>query len=276
MSEQMAELSAEELARLRSVRPARPLSTMRTISALILREMAATYGRSPGGYLWAVLEPALGIGLLVAVFSVGFRAPPLGKNFALFYATGLLPLFVFTTTSVKVAQAINFSRQLMSYPRVTFLDAILARFLLNVMTQGLIAVLILGGILAYFDTRTTLHLARVLNAFAMSAGLGLGVGILLCTLISQHPIWNTIWSVITRPLFLISGVILLHENIPQPYGSWLDWNPLVHVTGQMRRGFYYSYRAEYLNQTFVWLVALTCALIGLFFLRRYYRDMMEK
>lgn len=276
MPEQMPELSEEDLARLRSVRQQRRFSSLRTIAALILREMATTYGRSPGGYLWAVLEPVLGIGLLVAVFSVGFRSPPLGKNFALFYATGLLPLFMFTTTSIKVAQAINASRQLLSYPRVTFLDAILARFLLNVVTQGLIAVLILGGILTFFDTRTTLHLGRVLNAFSMSAGLGLGIGTLLCMFISQHPIWNTVWAVVTRPLFLISGTILLHESIPQPYRSWLDWNPLVHVTGEMRRGFYYSYRAEYLNQTYVWIVALICCLLGLFFLRRYYRDMMER
>ena len=40
------------------LRPPR-VQTFRTISALIMREMQTTYGRSPGGYLWAVLEPVL-------------------------------------------------------------------------------------------------------------------------------------------------------------------------------------------------------------------------
>ena len=35
----------------------RRFATPRTILALMLREMSARYGRSPGGYLWALLEP---------------------------------------------------------------------------------------------------------------------------------------------------------------------------------------------------------------------------
>jgi hypothetical protein len=51
------------------------LASFRTITALILREMATTYGRSPGGYLWAVLEPVAGVALLSLVFSLALRNP---------------------------------------------------------------------------------------------------------------------------------------------------------------------------------------------------------
>lgn len=270
------ELAPEDLAQLRSVKEVGRFSALRTVAALILREMSTTYGRSPGGYIWVILEPVLGIGLLVAIFSSGFRSPPLGSNFALFYATGLLSMFMFTTTAAKVSQTVNYSRQLLNYPRVTLMDAILARLILNVLTQMAIMVIVLGGILMFTETRSTFHLDRILSSIAMAASLGLGIGLLLCTLISQHPIWQTVWSVLTRPLILISGVIILHETLPQPYNSWLDWNPLVHVSGQMRLGFYYSYRAEYLDVRYVYLVSLTCGVLGLFFLRRYYRNMIEK
>ncbi|MCC5956800.1 MAG: hypothetical protein JJU07_11910, partial [Natronohydrobacter sp.] len=33
------------------------VASFRSISALMLREMATRYGRTPGGYLWAVVEP---------------------------------------------------------------------------------------------------------------------------------------------------------------------------------------------------------------------------
>lgn len=276
MSDNFPSITEAEMANLRSVKETGRFSTIRTISALILREMGATYGRSPGGYIWVILEPVLGIGLLVAIFSIGFRSPPLGSSFALFYATGLLPVFMFTTTVAKTSQAINYSRQLLNYPRVTFIDAIFARFILNVLTQGLVMIIIISGILLAFDTRSTFHLERILSSVAMGASLGLGVGLLLCTLISQHPIWQSIWSVLSRPLILVSGVIILHENLPRPYNRWLDWNPLVHVTGQMRRAFYYSYRAEYLDVLYVYIVAVVCGVLGLFFLRRHYRNMMEK
>ena len=56
--------------------------------ALIIREMATTYGTSPGGYLWALLEPVAGIALLTFVFTLALDTPPLGQNFAFFYASG--------------------------------------------------------------------------------------------------------------------------------------------------------------------------------------------
>ena len=80
-------------------------SGLRTILALILREMAATYGRSPGCYVWAILEPVLGIALLSAVFALGFRTPQLGTNFALFFASGLMPFVMFTTVAARVSLA---------------------------------------------------------------------------------------------------------------------------------------------------------------------------
>ena len=48
----------------------------RTVLALMLREMATTYGRSAGGYLWAILDPVLGIALLSVLFSLALRHPP--------------------------------------------------------------------------------------------------------------------------------------------------------------------------------------------------------
>ena len=47
----------------------------RTVVALILREMATTYGRSAGGYVWAILEPVLGVALLSVVFGMALDIP---------------------------------------------------------------------------------------------------------------------------------------------------------------------------------------------------------
>lgn len=252
------------------------LASLRTIGALVLREMSSTYGRSPGGYVWAILEPALGLTLLVAIFALGFRTPPLGSNFAIFYASGLLPFFVFTTTVAKVQQAVNYSRQLLGYPRVTFLDAILARFALNLLTQLSICAILFAVIFATGETRTVLRPGPLLNAFSMAAALGLGMGTVNCLLISRQPIWNTVWAVVSRPLVLVSGVIILHESVPQPYRAWLEWNPLVHVTGEARHAFYYSYHADYVSSAYVYGVAGAMTVIGLLFLRRYTRDLLER
>lgn len=260
---------------LRKARHTSRFAMLRTVTALILREMSATYGRSPGGYLWALAEPILGIALLSAIFSIGFRSPRLGDNFPIFYATGLLPFILFNDLSAKVAQAVNYSKQLLAYPRVTLVDAILARFLLNLLTQLLVSYIVLTGILLTWDTRTTFDVDRILMAYAMAAAMALGIGTFNCFLMSYFPVWQRAYSIITRPLLLISGVVFIYETVPNPYREWLWYNPLMHVTGELRGAFYKSYDATYVSPIYVFSIAIIFGTFGLLFLWRYHRDILE-
>ena len=84
------------------------VQTWRSVSALMLREISTTYGNSAGGYLWALLDPILGIGLLTLVFSQFFAVPALGTNFPLFYATGYLPFMMFNDIANKMAVSLRY------------------------------------------------------------------------------------------------------------------------------------------------------------------------
>ncbi|MEM8537935.1 MAG: ABC transporter permease, partial [Pseudomonadota bacterium] len=251
------------------------LATMRAVIALVLREVATTYGRSPGGYLWAVLEPAAGIALLTLIFSAGFRSPPLGTNFALFYAAGLLPFLMYSDISGKLGQTIQFSRALLAYPRVTFLDALMARFLLNMLTQLVVHGLVLGFILVVQKPDTTFEVAKVAMAYGMLLTLALGVGTLNSFLTLAYPVWQTAWAILSRPLFLVSCIFFNFEIVPQAYADYLWLNPLVHVVGMMRDGFYPFYQPTYV--TVMYPIVLGCGLgmAGLFLLNRYHRDILD-
>lgn len=250
-------------------------SSLRAVLALMLREMSTTYGRSPGGYLWAVLEPIAGIALLTAIFSVTFRSPALGVNFAMFYATGMLPFLMFTGMVAKVSQSLNYSRQLLAYPRVTFVDAIAGRFLLNLITQLLVAYLIFGGIMVLFETRVFVQGAVVVQSFGLAALLALGIGTLNCYLVMRFPVYQQIWSIATRPLFLLSCVFFLFDSIPEPFRDYLWFNPVVHVVGLMRRGFYPNYDALYVSEVYVLGVALVTLVLGLLLLKRDHTELLE-
>lgn len=258
--------------RLRPVQKVLRFATLRTVTALMLREMASTYGRRPGGYLWAVLEPVGGIAAITLLFSVFLHTPPLGTNFAIFYATGLLPFLMFVNINGKMTSALSYSKQLLAYPRVTIVDALLARLILNAMTQVIVSIVTLGGILLIFDTGTTFVLDRIVLAHVLAVGLAAGFGILNCLLVSVLPFWQGIWSILTRPLLLLSGVIYIFDMIPQPFRDWIWYNPLIHIVGLMRAGFYPNYNASYVSVGYVVLISLLTGVIGLMFLRRYYRD----
>lgn len=248
----------------------------RAVFALMLREMATSYGRSPGGYIWAVAEPVAGIAFMTVIFSLFFASPPLGNSFALFYATGMMPFTIFTDMQGKTAGALNYSRQLLAYPTVTFLDALLARFVLTLITQLLICYLVFGGAVLLFEGPVRTDLWPVLAGLLLSALLGFAIGSVNCYIFMKIPVWQLAWSVLMRPMFVISGIFMVFDSVPQPYRDWLWWNPLVHVIGMLRRGFYESYRADYASPAYVSLLSLGLLAIGLLLLRRHHRDLLER
>lgn len=250
-------------------------SFWRCVGALVLREMATTHGRIPGGYLWAVAEPLLGIALLSAIFAISFHAPALGSSFPLFYASGLLPFLAFSDITGKLAQALNFSRPLFAYPAVGVLDALLARFLLATLTQLAVASLLLTGLLSLSETRATPQVAVLASAGGLLAVLSFGIGAMNCLLIGLAPLWQRIWAIAMRPMFLISGVFFTFEAVPLPWRDVLWWSPLIHIVGLVRRGLYPGYDAAYVSGSYVLALGLGLSLLAGIGLRRWYRDILS-
>ncbi|MGY9045547.1 hypothetical protein P775_06750 [Puniceibacterium antarcticum] len=260
-------------------RPARPphrrFVTLRVIVALMLREMSTTYGSSALGYLWAIMEPVLGILLMTLIFSFTFNAPSLGTSFALFFASGIMPFMAYMDISSKVAYSLRFSSKLLFYPGVTFVDAMIARTLLNAMTQFLISGLVFSGILVAYDIDVILDIPEIALGFSMALSLAVSVGTLNCYLLSLYPIWERIWAILNRPMFMVSCVLFTFDTVPMPYRDWLWWNPLVHVIGQMRGGIYATYDNSYVSPLYVFGLSLTLLAPGLLLLRRHYRNIIN-
>lgn len=257
---------------------AKRFKTSRSISALVLREMETTYGRSPGGYIWAILEPVGAIALFTLVIAVGLRlrSPSIGSNFMLFYATGFLPFMFFTQTNMKTARAIRFSKQLLRYPSVTYMDALLGRFILNVLTFLIVFYLLMTGIHIGFDLDVYLDIPAILIAIAMAAILGFGLGCFNCFLMTFFPMWENFWVVLTRPLFLLSTVIYAFEDVPWHYQNLVWYNPLIHIIGLMRRGFYPTYDASYVSMTYVFGLGMVFMVFGLLLLSRWHKYLLSE
>ncbi|MGR3540508.1 MAG: ABC transporter permease [Hasllibacter sp.] len=248
---------------------ARTPGPARVMTALVLREMATTYGRSPGGYAWALMEPLGGILFLTIGFSLLARTPPLGDSFILFYATGMLVLNMYAQNATRVGQALGYNRALLNYPNVTWLDAVVSRFVLTTITATAVAAILLGGSVVWSGHPSSIDYLTAFHALAMTAALGFGIGCLNAVLFGYFPVWRSIWGVVTRPLFIISGVIFLYDDLPRFVQDILWWNPLMHATGLMRRAFYPVYEASYVSPAFVWAVAAMATALGLLFLRQH-------
>lgn len=246
----------------------------RTVSALILREMASRYGRSPGGYVWAILEPIAIIAIMSAGISLLVRTPPIGTSFILFYGTGFAPFGFYQNLSLTVSRALIYSSALLSYPIINWVDAVIARFILNTLTGIMVLYLVLSGIVLTLESPIILDIRPIMIGIFLCALLGAGIGLLNCALIGLITIWDKVWSIFTRPLFLLSGVILLYEDMPPMVQTILWYNPLMHIIGLIREGFYPTYEASYFSGTYVIAISLLTMFFGVVLLYRYHREIL--
>jgi capsular polysaccharide transport system permease protein len=180
-----------------------------------------------------------------------------------------VPFLIYSDVSGKVSQSINFSLPLLGYPRVTLADAVLARTVLSVITQTLVCGLVFGGLLLFIGTQSRLDIALIGQSIFMAFALGFGVGTLNCFLITLFPVWQRVWSIVNRPVFLLSCIVFVFETIPLPFREWLWYNPIVHVVGMTRQGLYFSYSGEYVSAMYVYFLSLTLSVCGFFLIWRF-------
>ncbi|HEY0276551.1 MAG TPA: ABC transporter permease [Paenirhodobacter sp.] len=261
--------------------PPKPLSkvhrvrfrTMRVLIALMIREMITRYGRSWGGYIWAILEPAGIVAVLSIAFSAFLRTPPIGHSFALFYASGYLVFYFFNQIAAQSGTAIAVNRELMQLPMVRPLDAVIARFMLTFLTLICVASLIFGTLVVM--THTSVDVLHVLRAIVTVSVLGLGVGTVNAVIFTFIPVWRQIWAMLSAPLMILSGTFFLYTSMPGWIQKILIWNPLIHVTGEMRMAFYPNYRGEYISLTYAGGVGIVLVIVGMALVLRNHTALIE-
>lgn len=248
-----------------------PWQSARVIAALFIRDMTTAYGRSALGYLWMVLEPIGGIIVLSIAFSFMLRVPALGESFPLFYATGFLPFTMYTNLQTRISVSIRQSSQLLFYPAVSFLDVVMARTIFVALTQLIVMVVVFTGILLVEQNHSRIVFSRIIVAVVLTIGIGASIGMINSVLFERFPAWRSIWSIMNRPVFFISGVFFLLDNMPQGARDILAWNPLVHCIALLRTGIYPQYHADYISIPYVISMIIVLLAVGLALLRANHR-----
>lgn len=251
------------------------LRGLRIIAALIIREMGSTYGTSPGGYLWAIISPVGVILILSVSFSFLVKSPALGTSFVLFYATGYLPFDLYNQLSLKIAAALRFCRSLLVYPGLTWMHAVLSRLVLNILTSLMVFFVVTIGIMLFVKTHSVISLNPILIGLSLASLFGFAMGMVNCLLMGLFPVWERIWPVLSRPLFLLSGMLFIYEDMPRFAQNILWWNPVMHAVALVRTGFYPTYHGSFISISYVCAVSLIMLALSMIFLRRFHQRVLE-
>ncbi len=243
--------------------------------ALILREIGSRDARSSLGFLWSLIDPIASAVILSLCFSLLTRTPRLGTNFPLYYFTGIVPFHMFILINNRVSGSIRFSRQLLGFPSVTVIDALMARFLLNYLVNIVVFIVLTYGIVQYYGLRVNVQFLAIINSLTMSGALALGLGTFNCVLFMRFPTYESLWNLVSRPMMLASGVLILIEDLPDWLFKFLWWNPAAHLVAEMRHGFYPYYDVQWVSPEYVYLIAATSFVIGLITLQRSVYDALD-
>jgi capsular polysaccharide transport system permease protein len=234
----------------------------RVTAALIIRETASRYGSKPGGYVWAIIDPLAHVYMMTIIFGAIARVPALGTDFALFFATGYLPFLAYQGMSSFIAGAVKANKNLFSYPVVAPIDAVVARYILQLLTSALVTIMIFAFCTPEANHLNSIDPGTVVAAFESGTLLGLGVGLFNIPMFDNYPLYEQIFSLINRPMFLLSGVFFLPDSLPHPFQDVLLWNPIVHIIMWFRSGIYPEYEPPGLDIGYVAMVTAAICVSG--------------
>lgn len=204
----------------RTVRPARPspgffarLRRQRgVVAALVIRETRTRFADAKLGYGWALIEPILHITLLSAAFSLLLHGrPPIGGHFFIFYYTGLIPYLLFVHTSSGMSHAITGNAAVLQLPPVTSFDVIAARGLLEIMTDLIVAAILLAAFGALGVASLPDDLWGPAMALMATAAFGCGLGCVNAVVTVFVRSWEKTYAQVTRVLYFISGIFYMPD-----------------------------------------------------------------
>jgi capsular polysaccharide transport system permease protein len=249
---------------------------VRVVAALIWRETQELYGESRLGYLWAVFEPILMLVVYIILFSyVLVRHVPVGTSVTLFLLTGMIPYFLFSKVANYLMSSIVSNREILNLPPVKIFDVLVARTILETSTYLLVGFLMfiaiwISGVSAAVP-QAPLQLVEVI---ILVLGFAFGVGAINAALTAYFQRWPIFFARVQTPMWLLSGLWFIPDQVPQPYRNYLLYNPIMQFIGWFRTGFY-SGIGTYLDKAYAIEASATAFILGLIVLRAARRKMMS-
>lgn len=235
-------------------------------TALYRRELKTRFGVYKLGYIWAIFEPVSHILVLTFIFSFISREGYQGLPFAVFFAAGIIPFFIFQKTISAATNAINPNKGLFTYRQVKPIDTVLVRSFIEFVTSvaALFFLIWLGEWFFGYDALP----ARPLEAcylfillFLLSVGLGL-----ICAVIGA--LWEEAAKLIPqvlRPMYFISGIFIPVQSLPEAVHKYILWNPILHSIEQIRASFFRGYDPGNTSSLYILLWTSISLLIGLWY-----------
>lgn len=211
-------------------------------SALFLREFVSRMTADRFAPVWLFLQPILHVVLLVGVRDLLGRGRLIpGADFIPWLVIGITTFIMFRTLWMQGMNAVSANKALFAYRQVHPADTVLVRCAMEAKLQAFVLVLMVTGFaMLGFDIvpHDPLGAIEVLIAITL---LGLGMGLVSSVIVTFLPEAGKVVSLISFPLYLLSGVMIPVQYFPHQLQEYLLYNPLLHAIELIRVDFFSGY-----------------------------------
>ncbi len=239
------------------------------IWALALKELKVRYKRSVLGFMWALLNPALTMLVLTAVFStiMRFSIP----HYAIFLLSVLLPWTFFSQSLSYAVESIVANGELIkkvSVPKLVFPIAAVVANIINLLLSFIpLALLVVGMRHPFYATWLYLPIPMLaLIIFTLGATFFFAAANVYYRDVAH------IVQVVLSAWFYFTPIIYALDFIP-PNRQWLfKLNPIIYVLNGFRLAVYYGLLPRWQSIMASFVCAFVALLIGYGIFRKYQDD----
>jgi capsular polysaccharide transport system permease protein len=241
------------------------------IYALLLRELSSRFGKSRGGFFWALVEPIAHLMVPVAIFTfIRHRIVP-GVDYPVFLVYGFLPFLLFKAICLQIVNGVNNAQGLLAYRQVLLMDVFVAKAMAYAVIQGIVFIFVFVVLaLLGFDVLPA-RPVELASVILLTVVLAFGLGLTLAAFASLMPDARKIISMLFMPLYFVSGVLCPVARFPDEVVKWMASNPVLHLVELSRVVALEGYTpTKYLSITYPVALALTATMVGLMLYRLRY------
>ncbi|GAU82911.1 capsular polysaccharide ABC transporter permease protein KpsM [Bosea sp. BIWAKO-01] len=228
------------------------------ISALMIRNIVAKYGRGSLGFLWLIVEPIFLLSGVIVIWTFLHPSGAHGVSVAAFVISGYLPLTLWRHLSGAV-RVMSMGYGLLYHRRITVFDIILARTLTEiagVSTAGLVVffMLLSVGVVPWVEDPPL-----VLAGWLMMCWFGFGASCLVAGLSEKSEVLENLIQPTQYLIMPISGCFFMVSWLPKSVQDYALLVPLVHIYEMFRAGFFGETVETRYSTAYVviWSIALT-------------------
>ncbi|MGP9557613.1 ABC transporter permease [Psychrobacter sp. AOP7-A1-24] len=243
--------------------------------ALLMRELQTRFGGYRLGYLWAPLEVLLQVLIFLLIFGVIIERALPGMAYPLFLVVGMVPFRMFQKIGTRALGAVDANKGLLMYRSIKHIDVIIARSFLELIIYFFTSILLLLG-LAFFDIPASLeNLHVVLFCWITFFIFSFGVALIMMVVGYYGGEISKVITILFTILYFTSGIIYPIHVIPEPYFSYLLYNPFIHNIELMRHAFAPNYPAYHIDIWYFLEWMFVVNFLGLLLYKYAERDMIR-